>query len=509
MKKSLGLGFILVIAAFLYFYKLAEIPSGVYVDEASVGYNAYSIFRTGRDEYGQLLPIYFRLMGSYSPGFQIYLLAGLTRVFGLGIFLMRSIAVVTMLGSVVVFYLFVRSLGIYRREETYWLTTFFYAILPWSVFSARQGYETTLGFFVFSMGAYLLFRSLKYPKYLMWAVAALSLSTYISHNQRFLAPLFLTGFCWLFRREVFVKKNWGVLKAAILVGIVANIPNLVMTGTRAFWIKNSQFNPENWRIVMTYLSPKTIFFSNPDIDMQHTIPELSLAYNFLVVPYLIGVFGFLKNRKQTWGKFLGFYFVMAILPAILAGQFYNSQRPLVLIFPLMAIIGVGIDKMGRQIIWVPLTAYALVTLWRSYFVLFPVERARGWNWGYDQIAEFIEANQEKKIIVDGTRNPRAYTLLLYHLRYLPEKYQMEVDPYFRENYWQAPTPLDSYYFGNVEVRPVDWEKDTRQGLLIVGDALTISESQASEHGLIKLKEIVGPKGEVFFEVYEVAGFAGE
>ena len=175
----------------------------------------------------------------------------------------------------------------------------------------------------------------------------------------------------------------------------------------------------------------------------------------------------------------------------------------------MAIIGVGIDKMGRQIIWVPLTAYALVTLWRSYFVLFPVERARGWNWGYDQIAEFIEANQEKKIIVDGTRNPRAYTLLLYHLRYLPEKYQMEVDPYFRENYWQAPTPLDSYYFGNVEVRPVDWEKDTRQGLLIVGDALTISESQAAEHGLIKLEEIIGPKGEVFFEIYEVEGFDGK
>lgn len=503
MKKWIGLGLILVIAGVLYFYKLAEIPSGVYVDEASVGYNALSIAQTGRDEYGQMFPIYFRLMGSYSPGFQVYFLAALMKLFGMGTYLMRSIAAGAMLGSVAVFYFLIREMGIFKSEKTYWWTTFFYAILPWSVFSARQGYETTLGFFVFSLGAYLLLVSPRKPKYLVGAVGVLSLSTYISHNQRFLAPLFLVGFVWLFREKILAKRDRGILKMAILVGLLANIPNLIMMRTAAFWIKNGQFNPGNWRILMTYLSPKTLFFANPDIDLQHTIPEMSLAYNFLVVPYLVGVFVLLRNVKKKWGKFLGLYFVLALLPSILAGHFYNSQRPLVFIFPLMIIIGLGIDWLKNHWIWVPLTAYALVMLWRSYFVLFPVERAGAWNWGYERVAEFIEANPEKRIVVDDTRNPRAYVLLLYHLRYLPEEYQKEVDSYFREHYWQAPEPTDNYHFGNVEVRPVDWEKDTELGLVIVGDSLLVSESQAREHGLVELKEITDQKGEVFFKIYEV------
>ena len=47
---------IVVLAAFLRFYKLETVPSGFYVDEAAIGYNSYSILETGADEYGKFFP---------------------------------------------------------------------------------------------------------------------------------------------------------------------------------------------------------------------------------------------------------------------------------------------------------------------------------------------------------------------------------------------------------------------------------------------------------------------
>ena len=42
------------IGAWLRFAELDSVPPGFYIDEASFGYNAYSILKTGRDEYGAL-----------------------------------------------------------------------------------------------------------------------------------------------------------------------------------------------------------------------------------------------------------------------------------------------------------------------------------------------------------------------------------------------------------------------------------------------------------------------
>lgn len=51
---------ILLLGTFLRFYQLGEIPLGLNQDETAIGYNAYSILQTGRDEYGVFMPLYFK-----------------------------------------------------------------------------------------------------------------------------------------------------------------------------------------------------------------------------------------------------------------------------------------------------------------------------------------------------------------------------------------------------------------------------------------------------------------
>ena len=52
-------------------------------DEAALGYNAYSILHTARDEYGQFMPLIFKSFGDYKPGLYVYLTLPFVAVFSL------------------------------------------------------------------------------------------------------------------------------------------------------------------------------------------------------------------------------------------------------------------------------------------------------------------------------------------------------------------------------------------------------------------------------------------
>ena len=54
--SNLILGVVVLTAIFFRFYNLSSVPPQPTVDEVSIGYNAYSILKTGADEYGTKIP---------------------------------------------------------------------------------------------------------------------------------------------------------------------------------------------------------------------------------------------------------------------------------------------------------------------------------------------------------------------------------------------------------------------------------------------------------------------
>ncbi len=513
MKKHLlkvfSLLTIISIAGLIYFYKLNSIPNGFYVDEATVAYNAKSILETGKDEYGYSYPIFFRLLGSYTPSVFIYLSSVLIKFFGNQPIVFRSISAISSLISVFVFFMLVKKMRLFKSEISYYAITLFYAISPWLIFNARIGYETTMAFLVFTYGMYFLFLSHEKTKYLISSVVLLSLSTYVSHNQRFLAPLILTVFIIVFKKRLLMKSNYKYIIYAIIAGIIINLPNLTLLTTNAFWIKSSQFDLNNFWTILSYLSPKTLFWENPDIDLQHTIPKLSLFYDWMVILYAFGMYVLAKNIKEYKYKFIALYLLVTLIPAIFSSHFVSEQRALAAIIPLSIIIGIGLDEITNKLkpiftvsIVFLLTIYSLITFYSSYFVLLPKERFEAWNYGYDQIANYIEQNPGEKLLIDNTRNPRSYVLLLYYLNYPPNIYQKEVNSFYRDNYYEAPPPATEYNFGNVTVGQIDWKKNQPRGLVVIGDQLSISVSQAKEHSLTKVSEVKGPTGEVLFLIFK-------
>src|SRR5262249_11830786 len=66
------LAVLVLLALVLRVWGLDWSPPGLDPDEVSIGYNAYSILRTGRDEYGVPWPLTFRAFGEFKRPAYIY-----------------------------------------------------------------------------------------------------------------------------------------------------------------------------------------------------------------------------------------------------------------------------------------------------------------------------------------------------------------------------------------------------------------------------------------------------
>src|SRR5690242_9071239 len=122
---------ILFLGIFLRFYKLGQIPNGFYQDESAIGYNAFSIMQTGRDEHGVFSPLYFKSFGDYKLPVYIYSTIIPIQLFGLNEFAIRFPSAFFGALTLLVFYLFAFELT--QDKKISLLATLLLSINPWSL----------------------------------------------------------------------------------------------------------------------------------------------------------------------------------------------------------------------------------------------------------------------------------------------------------------------------------------------------------------------------------------
>ncbi len=65
---------ILIVGFFIRIVNIDKVPVSPDWDEVALGYNAYSILLTGKDEYGEFLPVVLQSFDDYKPALYAYLL---------------------------------------------------------------------------------------------------------------------------------------------------------------------------------------------------------------------------------------------------------------------------------------------------------------------------------------------------------------------------------------------------------------------------------------------------
>jgi 4-amino-4-deoxy-L-arabinose transferase-like glycosyltransferase len=222
---------ILFLAFLLRFISVGSFPVGFNADEASNGYDAYSILRTGRDQWGNTLPIVLKSFGDYKSPVYSYLAIPSVAVFGLSVFATRLPNVV--IGTLAVFAIYLLVNEILKLKKltddpiSKWLgmvAAFLLAVNPWSVMMSRGAFEANLITFFLPMGIYFFLKGIGNSKFFVWAATFFGLSLFTYHSAKLITPLVIFGLIIIFRRDLLklgLKKL--VLPAVILLIFVSGL----------------------------------------------------------------------------------------------------------------------------------------------------------------------------------------------------------------------------------------------------------------------------------------------
>ena len=228
MKKHWPLIVILLLAAALRLFALDKYPVGLNADEAALGYNAYSLLLTGKDEHGVSWPLVFRSFDDYKPPLYVYLDIPFVKLFGLNIWSVRLPSALLGIATVYFVYLLVSSLHLFsdQKKDRFLAlaSAFFLAVSPWHLHFSRGAWEVNVSTFLLVMGSYFFVKGLAKPRHFLVFALSFALSLYTYHSARIVAPLLMIALVLIYRRSLFAKKNLkGVLAAAIL-GLVLSAP---------------------------------------------------------------------------------------------------------------------------------------------------------------------------------------------------------------------------------------------------------------------------------------------
>ena len=466
MKKitiTLLLLCILFLGGFLRFYKLGEAPIGLHRDEAFLGYNAYSLLKTGKDMNGIALPLHLKSF-LYSPAGYSYASIPFIAAFGLNAFSVRFASALFGTLTILVTYFLVKEL--YKRYNNYkdyngylaLLSALLLAVSPWHLNLSRTATENTLAVFFITLGTllYLLWHRNQHFIMLLASFVSFAISLFIYQAPRAFLPLFIPVLLLLYRTKSRLPFLFLFLTILFPLFLIFRSPalalrfqtvNLFSTEetqlqidealredgvtsqpriiTRAFHNKVIGYGQQFLQNYFSHFS-YPFLFTDKGLPDRYRIPSRALLY-LIELPFLLaGLYALFKNHKPYAWLLLTWIILAPIGSAIAFDDVPNLQRTL-LIFPALSItVALGfiqwfnwISKIN-SIIRLPvysfiglLFIFGVTNYLHAYYVHQPVHRPWSRHEGYQALVANINAllpDYQKAIITDRQSAPTIFFL---------------------------------------------------------------------------------------------------
>lgn len=221
---------IVVLGAFLRFYRLVEVPPSLFGDEVDVGYQAYSIFKTGRDYSGNFLPIHFQSLADWRTPLFLYATVPFVWLFGLTELGVRFLPALMGVLTIPAMYLLVSEFSRMRitrmnPNSLSLLSALLLAISPWHLQYSRAAFEVTLMLFLVILGVWGFLRGLRNRSAWCLVLSAwcLALAPYSYNTAKLFVPLFVGLLVFCFWKSV-KRVEKGKMGVAILVFVLVSLP---------------------------------------------------------------------------------------------------------------------------------------------------------------------------------------------------------------------------------------------------------------------------------------------
>src|SRR5688572_17828475 len=344
---------IVAVASFLRLWKLSEVPVSLFGDELDVGYQAYSILKTGKDYYGNFMPIHFHSIAEWRAPLYLYSSVPTVAIFGISPLGVRLPAAIFGILGVIAIYLLIKEILDFsqfsdQNNAIALLTAATLAISPWHIQYSRAGFEVTELLFFLLIGLWLFFKTISKTNresekgnWLWLSVIFFTLTPLIYSTAKLFTLLLLIFLFLVYRKELLsISKKY--LFKSVLAGLVLGLPIAYSTifggGAQRFdyigiftdptmesevgtdklndargrgelgtglnpttidRITHNKFTFIGDNFLRNYLQPfsSDFLFNNGDPNPRHSIHEMGELYKVEIITLLIGIILFFSSRK--------------------------------------------------------------------------------------------------------------------------------------------------------------------------------------------------------------------
>jgi 4-amino-4-deoxy-L-arabinose transferase-like glycosyltransferase len=459
---------IFLISFFLRFYKIGEYPTLLW-DEAAIGYNAYSIIETGKDEYGQTLPIIFKSFGDYKPGLYIYLAIPFIKILGLTTTATRLPSII--LGSFLplLLYFLIKEINP-KAHKTAVFAAIITAFNPYSIHFSRGAWETNVLTFELVLASFLFFKYInqKKNKFLLLSsiIFGLSLFTYQASK---MISLFLIIILFTINLKIINKKNIkSLFLNFVLPLIIFSLPviyGLLFSNdsnrlsvvslfsyprsaeeTKTIISENSQLDYNvfhnhisffNRNVLLRYFnhfSPRFLTFEGDWQNPRHSAPYIGVILYPSLIFLFIGIFFTLSCPKiDKINTFFLLWLLVAPIPAALTRDTVSAVRSMSISIPLVYFVSIGIYFIINKYKSI-LLKYLIFGVYLISFIYYGdlylnhmiKKSPDDFLYGYKQSMGYLIKNQDKySQIFMSDFYGQAYIYYLFYSQYPPIKYQQQ------------------------------------------------------------------------------------
>lgn len=443
MKKVILYG-IIFLALILRTYKLGFNPPAISWDEASIGYNAYTILTTGRDEHGKFLPLdTFAAFGDYKPPIPIYLTVPFVALFGLSEVAVRLPSALA--GTLTVFVLYLLVTEFIKKKNVAMVSAALLAISPWHIMLSRAGFEANIALLFVVTGTWMALKARENSTYFLYCWLPFVAGIYTFNSTRYAGPLVAFGLVVFARKHIGKKQfMYGLLFAAVaLIPILSHLISResrlrfeevsIFTDLRTVLTSNTRREADrfSWWSALAHnrrvgyareylihffdnLEPRFLFIKgdgNPKFSIQDTGQLLLVSAPFVVYGMLT-----LFRDYPSVGWLLLWWLLVSIAPTAVARETPHALRientlPVFMIFTAYGLA--SRKKLFFSIFITLLFIGNFLYFWHTYMTHYPKEYSGEWQYGYKQainVAKKYDTEYDTIVLTESIGRPYIYAL---------------------------------------------------------------------------------------------------
>ena len=464
MKKRLLLLTLITVFGFLIrTVRLDSRPLGFTWDEAALGYNAYSLLKTARDEFGNLAPVIFKSFGDYKPGLYIYYAVPSVKLLGLNEFATRLPSAV--FGTLLILAVFLLTRRLFpENPEASLFTALVLAINPWAIHFSRGAWEANLSLLLTVLGVDLFLSGLHRKSYFVNLISAIlfGLTFWSYQGAKLFTPLIILVLLFIYGRSVSLRKILisGLILLAflfpLLIGLSTQSGRLkvfsVFSYTRgpdyiSTLLKQDQLKSPDWLFnlyhselldqlrgvyqrYLNHLSPRFIFTQGDWTSLRLSLYNYGYFHLPEIITMLMGLVLLTAGQKKR-ARLIWLWLLISPLPAAFSRDLVSGVRTLPLVIPLSILVGLGMaELMSHRVLFVIyslLLGFFFIYYLDLYYIHAPYYSAADWVYPYRPAIQLIKPylSQYKNVIMtDKLGQP--YIFFLFYLQIDPAYYQQQV-----------------------------------------------------------------------------------